>query len=131
MHSRPAPSPKRLGSCVDDVAKRLGPRNTRTHDVIPSGGNVDGRTQRVSHLKKLTVSCHDSSIRGEIDRVADGEWPVDESPLRYAPHTAEDLLDRGNGHIRGSSAPILSQGFASRSILPPSHELMERQVTEI
>ncbi|MGB1688888.1 MAG: hypothetical protein ACPHHT_10125, partial [Ilumatobacteraceae bacterium] len=32
------------------------------------------------------------SIRGEIDRVADGEWPVEESPLRYAPHTAEDLL---------------------------------------
>ena len=26
---------------------------------------------------------------------------------------------------------ILSQGFGSRSILPPSHELMERQVTEI
>ena len=32
------------------------------------------------------------AIRGEIDRVADGEWPLASSPLRMAPHTAEDLL---------------------------------------
>ena len=32
------------------------------------------------------------AIRGEIDRVAAGEWPLDASPLRHAPHTAEDLL---------------------------------------
>jgi glycine dehydrogenase len=32
------------------------------------------------------------AIRGEIDRVAAGEWPVEQSPLRLAPHTAEDLL---------------------------------------
>ena len=32
------------------------------------------------------------SIKGEIDRVADGTWPADDNPLRNAPHTAEDLL---------------------------------------
>jgi len=36
------------------------------------------------------------AIRGEIDRVAAGEWPVDDSPLRHAPHTAEDLLGEWN-----------------------------------
>ncbi|HAN35451.1 MAG TPA: glycine dehydrogenase (aminomethyl-transferring), partial [Acidimicrobiaceae bacterium] len=31
-------------------------------------------------------------IRAEIERVADGEWPLETSPLRMAPHTAEELL---------------------------------------
>jgi glycine dehydrogenase len=32
------------------------------------------------------------AIKGEIDQVAAGEWPVEDSPLHHAPHTAEDLL---------------------------------------
>ena len=32
------------------------------------------------------------AIRGEIDQVAAGEWPIERSPLRLAPHTAEELL---------------------------------------
>jgi len=32
------------------------------------------------------------AIRAEIDRVAAGEWPIEESPLRQAPHTAQALL---------------------------------------
>ena len=32
------------------------------------------------------------AIAAEIDRVGSGEWPVDDSPLRHAPHTAEELL---------------------------------------
>jgi glycine dehydrogenase len=32
------------------------------------------------------------AIRGEIDRVASGEWPYRDSPLHHAPHPAEDLL---------------------------------------
>ncbi|MFP5308449.1 MAG: aminomethyl-transferring glycine dehydrogenase [Actinomycetes bacterium] len=32
------------------------------------------------------------AIRGEIDRIASGEWPADDNPLVNAPHPAEDLL---------------------------------------
>ena len=32
------------------------------------------------------------TIRGEIDEVADGTWPLAASPLRHAPHTAEELI---------------------------------------
>jgi glycine dehydrogenase len=32
------------------------------------------------------------AIAGEIERVAAGEWPLEQSPLRHAPHTAEELL---------------------------------------
>ena len=31
------------------------------------------------------------SIRDEIRQVEAGTWPVDDNPLRNAPHTAEDL----------------------------------------
>ena len=33
------------------------------------------------------------AIRGEIDRVIAGEWPVELSPLRQAPHTAACVVD--------------------------------------
>jgi glycine dehydrogenase len=32
------------------------------------------------------------AIRGEIDAVADGSVPLEDSALRHAPHPAEDLL---------------------------------------
>jgi glycine dehydrogenase len=31
------------------------------------------------------------TIRGEIDRVASGDWPADDNPLVRAPHTAADI----------------------------------------
>ena len=31
------------------------------------------------------------AIKGEIDRVASGQWPADDNPLRNAPHTAESI----------------------------------------
>jgi glycine dehydrogenase len=36
------------------------------------------------------------AIRGEIERVADGEWSVEDSPLRGAPHTAAALAGEWN-----------------------------------
>ncbi|QDE30132.1 aminomethyl-transferring glycine dehydrogenase [Shewanella polaris] len=33
------------------------------------------------------------SIRGEVDKVAAGEWPVDNNPLHNAPHTLADIMD--------------------------------------
>jgi glycine dehydrogenase len=34
------------------------------------------------------------AIRAEIDRVAAGEWPVADSPLRNAPHTTRALAGK-------------------------------------
>jgi glycine dehydrogenase len=33
------------------------------------------------------------AIREEISAVERGEWPVEDSPLRHAPHPADDVLD--------------------------------------
>ena len=36
------------------------------------------------------------AIKGEIDRVASGEWPLEDSPLRQAPHTADSVIGDWN-----------------------------------
>jgi glycine dehydrogenase len=44
-------------------------------------------------LRELDRFCDAMvAIRGEIDQIADGAMPLDRSPLRLAPHTADDLL---------------------------------------
>jgi glycine dehydrogenase len=44
-------------------------------------------------LRELDRFCDAMvAIRSEIDRVADGVWALEQSPLRHAPHTAEELI---------------------------------------
>jgi glycine dehydrogenase len=44
-------------------------------------------------LRELDRFCDAMiAIAGEIERVASGDWPVEDSPLRHAPHTCEELL---------------------------------------
>ncbi len=44
-------------------------------------------------LEELDRFCRAMiAIRGEIDRVAAGEWPADDNPLHNAPHPAADLI---------------------------------------
>jgi glycine cleavage system protein P-like pyridoxal-binding family len=35
------------------------------------------------------------AIRGEIDRVKGGEWPLEDNPLVNAPHTQGELVASG------------------------------------
>jgi glycine dehydrogenase len=43
-------------------------------------------------LRELDRFCDAMiAIRDEIRRIEGGEWPLEESPLRNAPHTAEDV----------------------------------------
>ena len=58
------------------------------------------------------------AIRGEIDQVAAGEWPLESSPLRLAPHTAEELLgewDRPYDRELGAYPLRVAAGVASTS----------------
>jgi glycine dehydrogenase len=34
------------------------------------------------------------SIRNEIRQIERGHWPADDNPLKHAPHTQADLVDR-------------------------------------
>jgi glycine dehydrogenase len=82
------------GVTVDDVAKRLTDYGFHAPTVsFPVAGTLMIEPTESEPLAELDRFCNAMiAIRGEIDRVANGEWALAESPLRHAPHTAEDLI---------------------------------------
>jgi glycine dehydrogenase len=85
---------KATGVTVDDVAKRLMDFGFHAPTMsFPVAGTLMVEPTESESLREIERFCEAMiSIRGEIDRVAAGDWPIDDSPLRRAPHTAEDLL---------------------------------------
>jgi len=85
---------KDTGVTVDDVAKRLMDHGFHAPTMsFPVAGTLMIEPTESETLAELDRFCAAMlSIRAEIDRVAAVEWPVDDSPLRHAPHTADDLL---------------------------------------
>jgi glycine dehydrogenase len=82
------------GVTVDDVAKRLIDYGFHAPTMsFPVAGTLMIEPTESESLAELDRFCDAMiAIKGEVDRVASGEWPVADSPLRHAPHTAEDLL---------------------------------------
>jgi glycine dehydrogenase len=82
------------GVTVDDVAKRLIDYGFHAPTMsFPVAGTLMIEPTESESLAEIDRFCDAMiTIKGEIDRVASGEWPVGDSPLRHAPHTAEDLL---------------------------------------
>ncbi len=85
---------KQTGVTVDDVAKRLMDYGFHAPTMsFPVAGTLMIEPTESETLAELDRFCAAMiAIRGEIERVADGEWPLADSPLRHAPHTAEDLI---------------------------------------
>jgi len=85
---------KSTGVTVDDVAKRLIDYGFHAPTMsFPVAGTLMIEPTESEDLGELDRFCDAMlAIRGEIDDVANGVWPVEESPLRGAPHTASSLL---------------------------------------
>ncbi|HEU4361281.1 MAG TPA: aminomethyl-transferring glycine dehydrogenase [Mycobacterium sp.] len=85
---------KATGVTVDDVAKRLIDYGFHAPTMsFPVAGTLMVEPTESESLAELDAFCAAMiAIRGEIDRVGSGEWPVDDNPLRGAPHTAECLV---------------------------------------
>ena len=85
----------RTGVSVDDVAKRLIDYGFHAPTMsFPVAGTLMVEPTESEDLGELDRFCEAMlEIRAEIDAVERGEWPLEESPLRHAPHPAEDLLD--------------------------------------
>jgi glycine dehydrogenase len=81
------------GVTVDDVAKRLTDYGFHAPTVsFPVAGTLMVEPTESETKGELDRFCEAMiAIRAEIDRVAAGEWPVADSPLRHAPHTVEDV----------------------------------------
>ncbi len=87
---------KASGVTVDDVAKRLADYGLHAPTMsFPVAGTLMVEPTESEDLAELDRFVDAMiGIRAEIDRVAAGEWPVEDNPLRGAPHTAACLADK-------------------------------------
>ncbi len=88
------------GVTVDDVAKRLIDYGFHAPTMsFPVAGTLMIEATESEGLAEVDRFCDAMiSIRDEIRRVGEGEWPADDNPLRNAPHTAEDLATDAWSH---------------------------------
>jgi glycine dehydrogenase len=84
------PITKATGVTVDDVAKRLIDYGFHAPTMsFPVAGTLMVEPTESEDLAELDRFCEAMiSIRGEIERVAAGDWPARDNPLANAPHTA-------------------------------------------
>ncbi|HEX3223439.1 MAG TPA: aminomethyl-transferring glycine dehydrogenase [Nocardioides sp.] len=87
------PVSKASGVTVDDVAKRLIDYGFHAPTMsFPVAGTLMVEPTESEDLVEIDRFCDAMlAIRAEIDQVERGEWSVDKSPLRAAPHTARAL----------------------------------------
>ncbi|MEQ7009582.1 aminomethyl-transferring glycine dehydrogenase [Actinopolymorpha sp. B17G11] len=87
------PITKQVGITVDDVAKRLIDYGFHAPTMsFPVAGTLMVEPTESEDLAELDRFCDAMiAIKGEIDRVAAGEWPGDDNPVRNSPHTIEML----------------------------------------
>ncbi|HET6727875.1 MAG TPA: aminomethyl-transferring glycine dehydrogenase [Jiangellaceae bacterium] len=84
------PLTRATGVTVDDVAKRLIDYGFHAPTMsFPVAGTLMIEPTESENMAELDRFCDAMiAIRAEADRVAAGEWPADNNPLRNAPHTA-------------------------------------------
>jgi glycine dehydrogenase len=85
---------KATGVTVDDIAKRLIDYGFHAPTMsFPVAGTLMIEPTESEDLTEIDRFCAAMiDIKAEIDAVAEGEWLLEHSPLRGAPHTAASLL---------------------------------------
>jgi glycine dehydrogenase len=99
-----------VGISNEDVAKRLIDHGFHAPTMsFPVAGTLMVEPTESESYAELERFCEAMlAIRAEIDRVAAGEWPVEDNPLVTSPHPAEDLVADRLGpplHPRGGRVP--------------------------
>ncbi|MBE8525299.1 aminomethyl-transferring glycine dehydrogenase [Amycolatopsis sp. H6(2020)] len=114
------PLTKATGVTVDDVAKRLADYGLHAPTMsFPVAGTLMVEPTESEDLAELDRFCAAMiAIRAEIDRVAAGEWPLEDSPLRQAPHTARCVTGDWDRPYSRETA-VFPAGAAAAKIWPP------------
>jgi glycine dehydrogenase len=116
------PITKATGVTVDDVAKRLADYGFHSPTMsFPVAGTLMVEPTESESLTEVDAFCDAMiAIRAEIDKVGSGQWPVDDNPLRNAPHTADCLLTEQWNHpySREQAAYPLGKDFRPK-VWPP------------
>jgi glycine dehydrogenase len=122
------PITKSTGVTVDDVAKRLTDYGFHAPTMsFPVAGTLMVEPTESESLAEVDAFCEAMiAIRAEIEKVAAGEWSVDDNPLRGAPHTAECLLaaDWDHPYTREQAAYPLGAAFRPK-VWPPVRRIDE------
>ncbi|WP_194827654.1 aminomethyl-transferring glycine dehydrogenase [Nocardia sp. XZ_19_231] len=127
---------KQTGVTVDDVAKRLADYGFHAPTMsFPVAGTLMVEPTESENLEEIDEFIAAMiAIRGEIDQVGAGVWPVTDNPLRGAPHTAASLVaewnhpysretavyPRGIGHARPKVWPSVRRidgAFGDRNLV--------------
>jgi len=114
------PLTKATGVTVDDVAKRLADYGFHAPTMsFPVAGTLMVEPTESENLVEIDQFCAAMiAIRGEIDRVAAGEWPVTDNPLRGAPHTAACLVGEWT-HPYDRATAVFPGGQSRPKVWPP------------
>ena len=115
------PITKATGVTVDDVAKRLADYGFHAPTMsFPVAGTLMVEPTESEDLAEIDRFFDAMiAIRAEIDRVAAGEWPVDDNPLRGAPHTAASLVDEWDHPYSRELARVPARHAAPHKFWPP------------
>jgi glycine dehydrogenase len=112
------------GVTVDDVAKRLIDYGFHAPTMsFPVPGTLMIEPTESESLTELDRFCAAMiAIRAEISRVEAGEWTAESSPLRGAPHPAEDVIadDWSRGYSRELAAYPVAEVRGSKYWPPVS-----------
>ena len=129
------PITKETGVTVEDIAKRLIDYGFHAPTMsFPVAGTLMIEPTESEDLTELDRFCDAMiAIRAEIERVATGEWPGDDNPLRNAPHTAATIAGEWHhsysrevavypiGSVRADKywPPVrrIDQGYGDRNLL--------------
>ncbi len=111
---------KATGVTVDDVAKRLIDYGFHAPTMsFPVAGTLMVEPTESENLDELDRFCDAMiAIRAEIDDVAAGRWPAEQSPLRGAPHTAEALVGEWDRSYDRRTA-VFPTGHTAGKYWPP------------
>lgn len=112
---------RRTGVTVDDVAKRLMDFGFHAPTMsFPVAGTLMVEPTESESRTELDRFCEAMiAIRAEIGRVESGEWPAEESPLRHAPHTVEDVVGEWERPYPRHLGPFPLPQLRTRGYFPP------------
>ncbi|MGW0468209.1 aminomethyl-transferring glycine dehydrogenase [Streptomyces sp. NPDC003027] len=115
------PLSKSTGVSVDDIAKRLIDYGFHAPTMsFPVAGTLMIEPTESEDLTELDRFCDTMiAIRGEIEKVASGEWPADDNPLHNAPHTAAALGGEWNHPYTRDEAVFPAGVSAADKYWPP------------
>ena len=112
---------KGTGVTIDDVAKRLMDFCFHAPTMsFPVANTLMVEPTESEPLEELERFCDAMiAIRGEIDQVRSGRLSSDESPLRHAPHTVEDITGEWERAYSRETALFPLRGLRTRGYFPP------------